>query len=107
MDYVITYVQIMQRHREPNDARGCGYGRHAARCSTTSDLCRRGRDGSQAYFAAGAKSQLIYNIPDRKLVVALASADSVPKGSVGFVNDVVLPAEASLSGSTACVGRLE
>jgi CubicO group peptidase (beta-lactamase class C family) len=64
-------------------------------------------DGVEPYFAAGSGSQLIYNVPDRNLVVALSSAASVPGGSQRFVNDVVLPAEAVLSAQAPCIGRLE
>ena len=60
-----------------------------------------------AYFAAGANSQLIYNVTDRNLVVALSSTASVPGGSQRFVNEVVLPAEATLSAQAPCIDRLE
>ena len=65
------------------------------------------RDGSPAYFAAGWQSQLILNLPDRNLVMALASASSLPGGVAKFVNEVVLPAEAALPAGAACVGRLD
>jgi CubicO group peptidase (beta-lactamase class C family) len=60
-----------------------------------------------AYFAAGINSQLIYNVPDRNLVVVLSSTASVPGGSQRFVNDVVLPTEAALPAQTPCIDRLE
>jgi hypothetical protein len=65
------------------------------------------RDGWLVYFAAGFQSQLILNIPDRNLVVALASAASLPGGAAKFINEVVLPAEAALPAGAACVGRLD
>ncbi len=57
-----------------------------------------------AFFAAGSGSQLIYVVPALDLVVAVA-AESIPGGSVGFVNDVVLPAEANSPRSAPCVAR--
>ncbi len=65
------------------------------------------RDGSPAYFAAGWQSQLILNLPDRNLVMALASASSLPGGVAKFVNEVVLPAEAALPAGAACGARLD
>jgi CubicO group peptidase (beta-lactamase class C family) len=65
------------------------------------------RDGSPAYFASGSESQLILNLPDRNLVMALASASSLPGGAAKFINEVVLPAEAALPAGAACVGRLD
>ncbi|MFO1108446.1 MAG: serine hydrolase [Bradyrhizobium sp.] len=65
------------------------------------------RDGSPAYFAAGYQSQIILNLPDRNLVMALASASSLPGGAAKFINEVVLPAEAALPAGAACVGRLD
>ena len=65
------------------------------------------RDGWPAYFAAGYRSQLILNIPDRNLVVALQSASSLPGGAAKFINEVVLAAEAALPAGAACVGRLD
>lgn len=65
------------------------------------------RDGSPAYFAAGYQSQLILNLPDRNLVMSLASGSSLPGGAAKFVNEVVLPAEAALPAGAACVGRLD
>jgi CubicO group peptidase (beta-lactamase class C family) len=62
--------------------------------------------GHDAFFAAGHKSQLIYVVPELDLVVAVA-AESIPGGSVGFVNDLVLPAEAELAPSAPCVARIE
>jgi len=68
---------------------------------------RRTQDGSPAYFAAGSQSQLILNLPDRNLVVALASGSSLPGGAAKFINEVVFPAEAALPAGAACVGRLD
>jgi CubicO group peptidase (beta-lactamase class C family) len=65
------------------------------------------RDGSLAYFAAGSESQLILNLPDRNLVIALASGSTLPEGLAKFINEVVLPAEAALPAGAACVGRLD
>jgi CubicO group peptidase (beta-lactamase class C family) len=65
------------------------------------------RDGSVAYFASGLGSQLILNLPDRNLVIALASGSSLPGGAAKFINEVVLPAEAALPAGTACVARLD
>ena len=65
------------------------------------------RDGSRAYFAAGYGSQLILNLPDRNLVMALSSASSLPGGAAKFVNEVVLPAEAALPAGAACVARVD
>ncbi|QHO77494.1 hypothetical protein ACH79_37560 [Bradyrhizobium sp. CCBAU 051011] len=65
------------------------------------------RDGSPAYFVSGYDSQLIVNFPDRNLVMALASASSLPGGAAKFMNEVVLPAEAALPAGAACVGRLD
>jgi CubicO group peptidase (beta-lactamase class C family) len=63
------------------------------------------RDGSPAYFASGSDSQLILNLPDRNLVMALASASSLPTAKL--INEVVLPAEAALPAGVACVARLD
>ena len=65
------------------------------------------RDGSPAYFAAGWQSQLILNLPDRNLVMALASASSLPGGVAKLVNEVVLPAEAALPAGAACLAHLD
>ncbi|MBR0774765.1 serine hydrolase [Bradyrhizobium diazoefficiens] len=65
------------------------------------------RDGSLAYFAAGFQSQVILNLPDRNLVMALQSAYSLPGGAAKFINEVVLPAEAALPAGAACVARLD
>jgi len=64
-------------------------------------------DGSLAYFAAGHQGQLILNIPNRNLVVALASASSLPGEVAKFISEVLLPAEAALPAGAACVGRLD
>lgn len=65
------------------------------------------RDGSRAYFASGWQSQLILNVPDRNLVMALASGSSPPEGAAKLINEVVLPAEAALPAGAPCVGRLD
>ena len=57
-----------------------------------------------AFFAAGSGSQLIYVVPKLDLVVALA-AESIPGGSVSFVNDIVLPAAGAFATSSTCVAR--
>ena len=41
------------------------------------------RDGSPAYFAAGWQSQLILNLPNRNLVMALASSCRAPAPASG------------------------
>jgi CubicO group peptidase (beta-lactamase class C family) len=63
------------------------------------------RTGLDAFFAAGSGSQLILVVPKLALVVALA-AESIPGGSVNFVNDVVLTAEAASLGAAPCIARL-
>jgi CubicO group peptidase (beta-lactamase class C family) len=65
----------------------------------------RTKTGDDAFFAYGQNDQLVYVVPKRDLVVALA-ADSVPGGGVSLVNDVVLPAAADLPASAPCVTRL-
>src|SRR5215470_6508416 len=65
------------------------------------------REGSPAYFASGYQSQVILNLPDRNVVMALASSSTLPGGVAKFVNEVVLPAEAALPAGAACVGRLD
>jgi CubicO group peptidase (beta-lactamase class C family) len=62
------------------------------------------KTGDGAFFAAGQDDQLIYVVPKRDLVVALA-AESVPGGGVSLVNDFVLPAEAGLPASAPCIAR--
>jgi CubicO group peptidase (beta-lactamase class C family) len=52
-------------------------------------------DGLDAFFASGIKSQLIYVIPQRNLVIAVSADSSLPGGSQKFVNDIVMPAVAS------------
>ena len=47
------------------------------------------------------------NLPDRNLVMALASGSSLPGGAAKFINEVVLPAEAALPAGTACVASLD
>jgi CubicO group peptidase (beta-lactamase class C family) len=59
-----------------------------------------------SYFAAGHKSQLIYVVPDRGLVIALA-ADGIPGGSRAFLSEAVLPMERALPPETPCVARLD
>lgn len=63
------------------------------------------RAGHDAYLAAGTRSQLILVIPERDLIVVLASDASI--GSIAFVEDVVLPIEAALPSSTPCLARLK
>jgi CubicO group peptidase (beta-lactamase class C family) len=58
-----------------------------------------------AFFAAGRNSQLIYVVPKRDLVAAVA-AESLPGGSVSFANNVVLPAEGAMPPSAPCVAQL-
>jgi CubicO group peptidase (beta-lactamase class C family) len=58
-----------------------------------------------AFFAAGLGSKAIYVVPKLDIVVAV-SADGIPGGSQNFINDVILPAEASLPPSAPCVARL-
>ena len=64
------------------------------------------KTGDDAFFAAGQNDQLVYVVPKRDLVVALA-ADSVPGGGVNLVNDAILPAAADLPPSARCVVRFE
>jgi CubicO group peptidase (beta-lactamase class C family) len=58
-----------------------------------------------AFVAAGHNSQLIYVAPSLDLVVAVA-AESIPGGSQAFVNDVVLPAAATMPQPVPCFVRL-
>jgi CubicO group peptidase (beta-lactamase class C family) len=90
-------LESTRKHSEGGDPVKAAYGY----------LWWKSNDRSDAYFAAGTNSQLIYNVPGRNLVVALSSTASVPGGSQRFVNDVVLPAEAALSAQTPCVDRLQ
>jgi CubicO group peptidase (beta-lactamase class C family) len=87
-----------RRHSDGGEPANAGYG-YLWWTRTT-------RDGLLAYFASGYQSQLILNFPDRNLVIALASASSLPGGVATFVNEVVLPAEAALP-PAACVRRLD
>jgi CubicO group peptidase (beta-lactamase class C family) len=86
-----------RKHSAGGDPINAGYGY----------LWWKSNDRPDVYFAAGANSQLIYNVPDRNLVVALSSTAWLPGGSQRFVNDVVLPAEAALSAQAPCIDRLE
>jgi CubicO group peptidase (beta-lactamase class C family) len=63
------------------------------------------KTGLDAFFAAGRGSQLVYVVPKLDLVVAMASGSSVSGGSVGFVNDVVLPAADALPNSPKCIDQ--
>jgi CubicO group peptidase (beta-lactamase class C family) len=65
------------------------------------------RDGAPAYFASGMHGQLILNLPNRNLLMALASSSTFPGGAAKFINEVVLPAEAALPAGSTCVGRLD
>ncbi len=56
-----------------------------------------------AFSAAGQQGQLIEVLPDRHLVVAVAADAALPPG---FVDDVVLPAEAALPASAPCLASL-
>jgi CubicO group peptidase (beta-lactamase class C family) len=85
------------KHNEGGPPTNAAYGYFWWITKTKTDL--------DAFFAAGSGSQLIYVVPKRDLVIALA-AESVPGGSVNFVNDVVLPAEAATPGSAPCIARL-
>jgi CubicO group peptidase (beta-lactamase class C family) len=64
------------------------------------------KDKLRAFFAAGHNSQLILVVPDRNLVVAVA-ADGLPGGSRGFVEEAVLPIEATIPVSAPCIERLQ
>ncbi len=59
--------------------------------------------GEDAFFAAGQNDQLVYVVPRRDLVVALA-AESIPGGGTRLLNDVVLPAAGEKS--APCLARL-
>jgi CubicO group peptidase (beta-lactamase class C family) len=63
------------------------------------------KTGLDAFFAAGAGSQLVYVVPRLGLIVAVASS-KIPGGSVRFVNDVVLPAASDASTPPTCVAQL-
>jgi CubicO group peptidase (beta-lactamase class C family) len=64
------------------------------------------KDNLRAFFAAGHNSQLILIVPDRNLVVA-AAADGIPGGSRQFVEEAVLPNEATTPASAPCIERLQ
>jgi CubicO group peptidase (beta-lactamase class C family) len=84
------------KHSEGGPPSNAAYGYFWWRSKTRMDL--------DTFFAAGSGSQLIYVVPKLDLVVALA-AESIPGGSVGFVNDIVLPAETNLPASAPCIVR--
>ena len=65
------------------------------------------KTGLDAFFAAGFGGQLIYVVPKLDLVVALASQSHVPRGSVNFVNDIVLPAAAATPDAPKCESALQ
>ena len=58
-----------------------------------------------AFFAAGAGSQLVYVVPQLDLVAAV-SAGGIPGGSQTFVNNVVVSAEADFPASAPCIVEL-
>ena len=64
---------------------------------------KAGDSGPAAFFAAGSGSQLIYVVPQLDLVVAMASMSSVSGGSKNFVDQLVLPAAATLPRAATCV----
>ncbi len=63
------------------------------------------KTGDDAFFAAGQSDQIVYVVPRLDLVVAVA-AETIPGGSVSFVNDVVLPAATDFLASAPCLARL-
>jgi CubicO group peptidase (beta-lactamase class C family) len=64
------------------------------------------KDKLRAFFAAGHDSQLILVVPEQEFVVAVA-ADGLPGGSRRFVDEAVLPIEATVRASTSCIARLQ
>jgi CubicO group peptidase (beta-lactamase class C family) len=64
------------------------------------------KTGLDAFLAGGLGSQLIYVVPKLDLVMVMASSSSIAGGSVGFVNDVVLPAASNMSSPPSCIARL-
>jgi len=64
------------------------------------------KDGLRVFLAAGHNSQLILDVPDRNLIIAVA-ADGLPGGSRGFVEEAVLPNEATIPVSAPCIERLQ
>jgi len=62
------------------------------------------RANLDAFFAAGIRSQLIYVVPKRDLVVAVA-AETIPGGGQSFLDDVILPAEAATPSAAPCLAR--
>jgi CubicO group peptidase (beta-lactamase class C family) len=64
------------------------------------------KTGLDAFFAAGFGSQLIYVVPKLDLVMAMASGSNITRGSVRFVNDVVLPAASITPSPPTCIAQL-
>jgi CubicO group peptidase (beta-lactamase class C family) len=64
------------------------------------------KDNLRAFFAAGHNSQLILVVPDHNLIVAVA-ADGLPRGSLGFVEEAVLPNKETIPVSAPCIERLQ
>lgn len=64
------------------------------------------KDNPRTFFAAGHNSQLTLVVPDRNLIVAVA-AEGLPGGSQQFVEEAVLPIEATFPASTPCVAALQ
>jgi hypothetical protein len=99
---VVTKDNLMEstsKHKDGIDPVRASYGKLS--------WVRPAGDRPRAYFASGHLSQLILNIPDRNLVMALASGGRLPGGSQKFINELVLPAEAALPASAACLARLD
>jgi CubicO group peptidase (beta-lactamase class C family) len=67
---------------------------------------RRTNVGEDAFLAAGRQSQLIYVVPKRDIVVAM-SAESIPGGSQRYMDETVMPGEATLPSSTKCIAGAE
>jgi CubicO group peptidase (beta-lactamase class C family) len=95
-DYVAD--STAKHHEGGGPTRGAGYG-YLWWVKPT-------RTGLDAFFASGEGSQLIYVVPKLDLVVAMAGS-GVTGGSVGFVDDVILPAASILPGPPTCVTKLE
>jgi CubicO group peptidase (beta-lactamase class C family) len=94
-DYV---ADSTAKHNDGGAPIGAAYGYLWWLKQTRTDL--------DAFFAAGAGSQLIYVVPKFDLVMAMASSSNVTGGSVRFVNDVVLPAASPTPSSPTCIGQL-